>query len=289
MNTIRRKWSFIAVTGLIVLTMGCLIPAAGAALTATPQASTAPLPTLPPVVQTLSSAVTTPTPASALDPALQTATAQFEAVETLASAAGLPTGTAQSAMIATLLASMNGGANPTPGPSVGGGASSGGSGGSSGGSGGSGSGSGGGSGSGSSGGSGSGSSEATATQPPPSPSGGPYVIKQIETLGGEVLSGFACNVTRPFFVTAAAPKVTFAFNFAPLDGQHGNVTYKYSIPSAGESHDAAGTYTLSPLGTDDTLQLSLAVSDHVVFKGFDGNIPNRYKFNLVPVDTSPCP
>jgi hypothetical protein len=278
MNTIRRKWSVIAVTGLIVLTMGCLFPAgAGAAPTATP------LSTLPPAVHTLSSAVRTPTPA----PAMQTATAQFEAVETLASAAGLPTGTAQSAMIATLLASMNGGTSPTPGQSVGGGVSSGSSNGGS--NGGSGSGSGGGSNGGSNGSSGSGSSDTAATQPPPSPSDGPYVVKQVETLGGEILSGYACKVTQPFNVTASAPRVTFVFNFAPLDGQHGNVTYKYSIPSAGEMHDATGTYTLSPLDTDGTLQLSLAVSDHVVFKGFDGNIPNRYKFNLVPVGTSPCP
>jgi hypothetical protein len=287
MNTIRRKWIVIAVTGLIVLTMGCLFPAAGAAPTVTPQASAASLPTLPPAVQTLSSAVSTPTPSSALDPSMQTATAQFEAVETLAAAAGLPTGTAQSALVATLLASMKGGASPTPGQSGGGGTGSGGnSGGSNGGSG---SGSGSGNGSGSSGGNGSGSSEATATPTLPSPSAGPYVVKQIQTLGGEVLSGYVCKVTQPFSVTAAAPKVTFVFNFAPLDGQHGKVTYKYSIPSAGEMHDAAGTYTLSPLGTDGTLQLSLAVSDHVVFKGFDGNLPHRYKFNLVPVGTSPCP
>ena len=286
MNTIHQKWSVIVVTGLLVLTMGCLIPAVGVAPTATPQASAAPLPTLPPAVQTLPSAVRTPTPASALSPALQTATAQFEVVETLASAAGLPTGTAQAALIATLLASMNSATSPTPGQSAGGGANSGG--GSSGSSGGSCSGSGSGSGSGNSGGNNSGS-DATATQPPPSPSGGPYVVKQVETLGGEVLSGYACKVTQPFNVTSATPRVTFVFNFAPLDGQHGNVTYRYSIPSAGEMHDAAGTYTLSPLDTDGTLQLSLVVSDHVVFKGFDGNIPNRYKFNLVPVATAPCP
>jgi len=235
MNTIRRKWIVIAATGLIVLTMGCLFPAAGAAPTATPQVSAAPLATLPAAVQTLSSAVGT----------------------------------------------------PTPGQSVSGGASSGGSSGGS--NGGSGSGSGGGSGGGSSGGNGSGSSDATATETPPSPSGGPYVVKQVETLGGEVLSGYVCKVTQPFSVTAAAPKVTFVFNFAPLDGQHGNVTYQYSISSAGEMHDAAGTYTLSPLDKVGTLQLSLAVSDHVVFKGFDGKIPNHYKFNLVPVDKSPCP
>jgi hypothetical protein len=286
MNTIRRKWIVIAIAGSIVLTMGCLFPEVGAVPTATPQASAAPLPTLPAAVGTLPSAVETSTPASTPDPIQQTITAAYGGVETEASYAGLPTGTAEFAFINTLWASMIT-STPTPGQSVGGGASSGGSGNSSGGSG---SGSGGNGGSGSSGSSdNSGSSDATATESLPSPPGGPYAVKQIQTLGGEVISGFVCNVTRPFNVTAATPKVTFAFNFAPLDGQHGIVSYLYSISSAGESHNAAGTYTLAPLGKDGTLQLSLSVSDHVVFKGFDGNIPNRYKFNLVPVDTAPCP
>jgi hypothetical protein len=38
-----------------------------------------------------------------------------------------------------------------------------------------------------------------------------------------------------------------------------------------------------------TLQLTMSVSDHVVFKGFDGNMPNNYKFNLVPSGDTPCP
>ncbi len=119
-------------------------------------------------------------------------------------------------------------------------------------------------------------------------SAGPYVVKQIESLGGEVISGGVCSLTQPFNVTSTTPHVTFIFYFAPQDAQKGKVTYAYSIPSAGESHDAAGTYSLSPLGTDGTLQLSLSVSDHVAFKGFDGNIPNKYKFNLVPSATLSC-
>jgi hypothetical protein len=119
--------------------------------------------------------------------------------------------------------------------------------------------------------------------------GGPYMVKQIETLGGEKISGAVCSLTQPFAVTAVTPRVTFVFNFIPQDDKRGNVTYAYSIPSAGESHKAAGTYSLSPVGTDGTLQLSLSVSDHVVFKGFDGNIPNKYKFNLVPSSSTPCP
>jgi hypothetical protein len=119
--------------------------------------------------------------------------------------------------------------------------------------------------------------------------GGPYVVKQIETLGGEVISGFVCSLTQPFSVLSNTPHVTFTFVFVPQSAQHGNVSYAYNIESAGESHDAKGTYSLSPVDKQGTLQLSLSVSDHVVFKGFDGNIPNRYKFNLVPSGDTSCP
>ena len=129
--------------------------------------------------------------------------------------------------------------------------------------------------------------EATATQLPDL-FAGPYVVQQIETLGGEAISGVVCSLTQPFAVVSVTPNVTFTFNFFPLDAQHGNVTYAYSIPKAGESHDASGTYSLKPVDKGGTQQLSLSVSDHVVFKGFDGNIPNRYKFNLVPSASTPC-
>lgn len=83
--------------------------------------------------------------------------------------------------------------------------------------------------------------------------------------------------------------MAFVFVFTPLDAVHGQVTYAYSIPSAGESHDAKGAYTLAPAGADGALLLSLAVSDHVVFKGFDGNILNKYQFDLLPSATVACP
>ena len=123
----------------------------------------------------------------------------------------------------------------------------------------------------------------------PLPSAGPYVVKQIETLGGEVISGIVCNLTRPFSVNSNTPKVSFVFVFVPQDAGLGTVTYAYSIPSAGETHDAKGNYTLSSAGADGTLLLSMAVSDHVTFKGFDGNIPNHSKFDLVPTATATCP
>jgi hypothetical protein len=122
----------------------------------------------------------------------------------------------------------------------------------------------------------------------PSINFGPYVVKQIETLGGESISGSVCSLTQPFGVLSNTPHVAFTFNFVPQDAQHGTVSYTYSIPKAGESHDAAGTYSLIPVDKVGTLQLSLSVSDHVVFKGFDGNIPNKYKFNLVPSDNTTC-
>jgi hypothetical protein len=118
---------------------------------------------------------------------------------------------------------------------------------------------------------------------------GPYVVKQIETLGGEAISGTVCSLTQPFSVISVTPKVTFSFNFAPIDAKHGKAAYAYSIASAGESHQADGTYSIAPVDKSGTLQLSLYVSDHVVFKGFDGNIPNRYKFNLVPSTDGSCP
>jgi hypothetical protein len=116
-----------------------------------------------------------------------------------------------------------------------------------------------------------------------------YVVKQIETLGGESISGIVCSVTKPFTVLSTTPHVAFNFVFVPQNAQKGNVSYSYTIESAGESHDASGTYTLATVSKDGTLELSLAVSDHVVFHGFDGNIPNRYKFDLVPTADATCP
>lgn len=208
----------------------------------------------------------------------------------MATGCGAPTATLtatpQSALAATVRA-PTGDATPTPGLSAGG--NIGGTGGNNGGStGGTGSNTGGNNG-GNTGGTGDQNSDSPTEPPPPLPSTGPYVVKQIETLGGEVISGIVCNLTQPFNVTAVTPHVTFVFGFVPQDAGHGKVAYAYSIKSAGELHDAGGTYSLSPVGTDGTLQLALSVSDHVVFKGFDGKIPNHYKFNLVPSGSTPCP
>ena len=117
----------------------------------------------------------------------------------------------------------------------------------------------------------------------------PYLVKQIETLGGEVISGVVCSLTKPFSVLSVTPHVTFSFYFVPQNTQKGTVSYAYTIASAGESHDATGTYAINQVQDDGTLQLSMSVSDHVVFKGFDGNIPNQYKFNLEPSGNTTCP
>ena len=175
---------------------------------------------------------------------------------------------------------------PTPGLSTGGG--SGGIGGSNGGSGGSSGGSGSGNaGSGGTGGSNGGDNGAPA--PLPDIQSRPYVVKQIETLGGEVISGAVCNLTQPFSVLSVTPKVSFSFVFVPQNSGSGKVSYSYSIQSAGETHDAAGTYKVSSVDNAGTLQVSLVVSDHVVFKGFDGNLPVSYKFDLVPSGATGCP
>src|SRR5439155_160620 len=97
------------------------------------------------------------------------------------------------------------------------------------------------------------------------------------------------NCALPGAGTAiATPTGTSGFVFIPQDAVHGVVTYAYSIPSAGETHDAKGTYTISPPRPDGTLTLSLSVSDHVVFRGFDGHIPLNYRFDLVPAPAAPC-
>lgn len=129
----------------------------------------------------------------------------------------------------------------------------------------------------------------TATPTPTPRSGGPFVVKQTQTLGGEKISGFVCNLTQPFQVTVAAPEVTFLFNYFPVAADHGRWNYAYSLPRAGESHDAKGNYTIRQGSENGVLVLAMTGSDHVVFHGFDGNIPTRYQFNLVPAANLPCP
>jgi hypothetical protein len=118
---------------------------------------------------------------------------------------------------------------------------------------------------------------------------GAYTVKQIETLGGESINGLVCDVRLPFVVNAATSKVAWVFLFTPTgNGGTGNVAYTYNIPSAGESHQATGTYTVTDSDQSGTRHVDLTVSDHVVFKGFDGNIPVHYKFDLVPASTCPA-
>jgi hypothetical protein len=153
---------------------------------------------------------------------------------------------------------------------------------------------GGGSGGGSGGSGGTGGSNAGASTPAPTPNPtpaarGPYVVSQIESLGGETVSGTVCDVTQQFVVTSTSPKITFDITFSPQDAERGSLAYAYSFPALGETHDATGSYTLSQAGADGTLLLTMTVSDHVVFKGFDGLIPINYKFNLVPSNSTPCP
>ncbi len=131
----------------------------------------------------------------------------------------------------------------------------------------------------------------TPTYTPTPRAGGPYVVTQTQTQGGEKISGQVCSVTNPFQVTVAAPKITFVFMFSPAAPDRGQFSYAYSIPGAGETHAAQGRYTLQtlqPAGAG-TLVLKMTGSDHVVFHGFDGNIPFRYQFSLVPAANLPCP
>jgi hypothetical protein len=176
---------------------------------------------------------------------------------------------------------------PTPTPTL---SNSGGGGGANGGNG-SGSGSGGGgggNGGNGSGGTGNGSSSQSSNSDTTTAAQGPYVVKQIETLGHESIAGYVCSTTNAFIVNVAAPKAAFVFNFMPQAADHGTWTYAYSISSAGETHDASGNYKISP-GEDNKLQLTMTGSDHVTFKGVDQKFPVNYKFDLVPSENTSCP
>jgi hypothetical protein len=117
---------------------------------------------------------------------------------------------------------------------------------------------------------------------------GPYTVRQTMTLGKEKLgtpAGGVC-VNAAWQVPVDTPQVSFAFVFGPYSvppGSTGNTFgYAYNIPSAGESHEAQGSYTLSP-NKDRSMKVSLTARDHVVFKGFDGVMPVQYSFDLVPI------
>ncbi len=130
----------------------------------------------------------------------------------------------------------------------------------------------------------------TPTETPTPQPALPYVVKQTHSVGGETISGEVCSLTQPFIVNSQTPKVTFNFNFGPTSASQGTLSYAYSVPGAGESDDAHGTYKVTPAGTaDGTLVLAMTVSDHVVFHGFDGNIPLKYDFDLVPSTQTHCP
>ncbi|MFN8638829.1 MAG: hypothetical protein U0360_05090 [Dehalococcoidia bacterium] len=127
----------------------------------------------------------------------------------------------------------------------------------------------------------------------PSPAGGPYAVRQTESLGGERLSGDVICPGRAWQVSAVTPKVQFAFLFGPAREDSGtpggSMGYRYDIPSAGESHTAEGSYTLGPASPDGVVTVSIRGQDHVAFKGFDGNFPFRYRFDLVPLAQGVCP
>ncbi len=129
----------------------------------------------------------------------------------------------------------------------------------------------------------------TPTETPTPQGSGPFVVQQILTLGGEKISGVVCSLKQPFTVNSVTPKVTFNFIFTPLDGAHGNVAYQYTIQSAGESHDAGGTYKVGKPDAKGVQLLTMTGKDHVVFHGFDDNIPFYYRFNLVPIAGQSCP
>ena len=119
---------------------------------------------------------------------------------------------------------------------------------------------------------------------------GPYVVTQTMSLGRETISGSACDEAQPFDVHFVTRPATFDARFEPATaaGQPGQWHYGYGIPRAGESHAAQGTFTLQADLAARALHVTMTGSDHVVFKGFDGNMPIDYQFDLVATPGAPC-
>lgn len=118
---------------------------------------------------------------------------------------------------------------------------------------------------------------------------GPYVVRQTSTFGSERISGSSCRLGDPFVVDFVTRRVAFSALFTPRGGpMAGSVGYAYSVPGAGETHAAQGTYTGQMDVAAHVVHITMSVSDHVVFKGFDGNIPLDYGFDLVPSPGIPC-
>jgi hypothetical protein len=119
---------------------------------------------------------------------------------------------------------------------------------------------------------------------------GPYVVTQTMSLGRESISGSACDEAQPFDVHFVTRPATFDTRFEPAatPGQPGKWSYAYGIPRAGESHAAQGTFTLQADMAARALHVTMTGSDHVAFKGFDGNMPIDYQFDLVATPGAPC-
>lgn len=141
----------------------------------------------------------------------------------------------------------------------------------------------------------------TPTSPPtptpvPTPTitpGGPYLVKQTMTRGDETLvspAGGICT-NSIWRVPVNTSTIQFLMVFDPhgvYPGINGNTFgYYYTFPSLGESHHAEGSYTLTskPGGS---VTVSISAQDHVVFNGFDGNVPLSYQFDLVPMGSGNC-
>jgi hypothetical protein len=127
---------------------------------------------------------------------------------------------------------------------------------------------------------------------------GPYQVKQLETLGREKIKGGVCSLADEFDVTFETPPATFKMHLKPdlvatrrltSVPLHGTLAYQYSIPRAGETHDATGVYDLTPDPGAHRIHVAIEARDHVRFKGFDGVPVTRYKFDLQPDPAAACP
>ncbi len=131
------------------------------------------------------------------------------------------------------------------------------------------------------------SAVATPTPLPPEPYNGPYIIKQ--TVGDAALSAIVCRLDRPFSISVATPKVSFVMALQPTGSAAGTLSYGYSLPAAGETDTATGSYKVGAPAPDNSRQLAMQIRDHTVFKGFDGTVPFSETVTLQPQPGAACP
>lgn len=117
---------------------------------------------------------------------------------------------------------------------------------------------------------------------------GPYNAEKIMNLGGETLSGFVCALDQPFTISMLAGGRSFDIQFMPTDSTQGTFSYGYSVPEAGETVTAEGSYRVSEAAADGSRTLTLDGTQVNRFSGGSPTFHLQYSIGLTPQTTGSC-